>query len=465
MPDQAGGSNAAEALSQETAQKNNPKPILNHSSSNKMNGWKNSFMQYLASRSPVQSQQQPINPAQTSKTMTGAADPNVPGGPKEIQALAQNSQAQRQPIANPAGAADNSGKMASASYNPPKEASMNKVDPHRVATVCALLKFAACMKKSKKKKWFGKKADEDPGVSIAAPLAGAGIGAGSMAIYNRFLRDFVPEGKVDLLKAIRDSGLPLENQLRLFRMGSSKLHAYGAQPALTAAQVGGPIWAGAAAAKHKGGAGRGAAVGTGAGAGIGLVAQLAAALAARGHGGKEILKRIPTALGRGAATGAVLGAIGGGIQKHRRTKAHGKAKKEAQLRQVLQKRAGGAAANAIAATAPTAVKGGLGSLLKWLIPAGIATAVAGPPLMRYSQHELNMALDPMYRQNYNTQMMMNSPQMMMMNMMRGYGGYGGYGGAPALPPIMSPEDRQMLQHATYLRGLRSRVRSTNEAFD
>jgi hypothetical protein len=539
MPDQDGGGNATESLSQETSQQNTPKPILNHAASNKMGGWKNDILGWMAKRSPGMSQGQPINPSQTSKTLAGAADPNVPGGPKEIQALAQNAQAQPQPIANPAGAADNSGKMAS--YHSTKESSMSQVNPRRVEIVRAMLKFASCMKKGKKKKgWWdgrsglGKKADEDvPGVSVAAPMTAAGIGAGTMAATQGLSRN-LPKitNKLDRINPeLADQLLNLlsqrsaRNESLLPPAGGSRLGAYLGQPALGAATLAGPVWAGAAAAKHKGGAGRGAAVGTGTGAGIGLVAQLAAAIAARKTQGigAALKQNLPRALGAGAAVGAVGGAIGGGVQKRRRTKAQEKAKptskkkeskeagfrgpdhtladewddlkgvlsgqhgnafqsikavkekakarkasrekneKEAQLKRVLHKRATGAAA-------PAATWG-----LKKILGLGVlgagtlgAAAVAGPPIARGLQHKLEYNWgDPMYKMDHDTQMamkkMMAGPlgQMMMMRNM-GMGGMGGMGG---MPPIMNPEDRQMLQHATYLRGLRSRVKAMQEAYE
>jgi hypothetical protein len=372
-----------DALSQETSQQ---KPILNHPASGKMTNWKNSFLQSLGKFQQTATKAQPINPENTSKTMAGSVNPGTPGGPKEVRAaqaangqMAQNTIPQRQPVANPAAGTHNSGMTVSASHNPPKEASMTKINPNRIATVRALLKFAACLSKGKKKK---------PGMT--------------------------PWGKK-------------------------------------------------------------------AEAGIATLSSLAAAIGARKvpGGATQALTRLPLRALGGAGGGAVLGAIGGGAQKHKRLKAQGKTrkqlkekgekkapreKKEAQLRLVFQRKKASLMRKVAIGVPPAAAKWGWKGIAALL---GIPLATAGitaaaPPLFRAGRHELEYSLNPMYKQQYDFQKMMSSPQMMMMNMMRGQGGYGG---GMAIPPIMNPEDRQMLQHATYLRGLRSRTRAMQEAFE
>ena len=463
MSDQGAGSTNTESLSQQTSQQNTPKPILNHPASSK-GWWKNSFMKYLSSRSPTMAKAQPINPGQTPKTISGATNMDVAGGPKEVQ----YAQAQRQPIANPAGAADNSGMTVSAAYNPPKEASMNRIDPRRVETVRALLKFAACMNKNKKKKkLFGKRAEEEvPGVSVAAPMTAAGIGAGSEAMRQGAMRSFpalykhAPQAqKQQLRQVFRANPGALEMLIEAGR--ASKLRAYGASPALAGASLAAPVWAGAASAKREGGAGRGAAVGAGTGAGVATAASLIGALLARKTPGlpTQILKSTPGRAAGGAGIGAIGGAIGGGVQKRRRTKSQEKKK---------SKESKGSEGEKKEAQLKHASKWGLGRILTTAGLLGGAGLVAGtvvPPLARGAGHGLEMWANPMYKQQYDMQKAMYNPAMMQLMMIRNLGGLGGYGGGMNRPPIMSPEDRQMYQHATYLKSLRSRARALQEMYE
>ena len=471
MSDQGAGSTNTESLSQQTSQQNTPKPILNHPASSK-GWWKNSFMKYLSSRSPTMAKAQPINPGQTPKTISGATNMDVAGGPKEVQ----YAQAQRQPIANPAGAADNSGMTVSAAYNPPKEASMNRIDPRRVETVRALLKFAACMNKNKKKKLFGKRAEEEvPGVSVAAPMTAAGIGAGSEAMRQGAMRSFpalykhAPQAqKQQLRQVFRANPGALEMLIEAGR--ASKLRAYGASPALAGASLAAPVWAGAASAKHEGGAGRGAAVGAGTGAGVATAASLVGALLARKTPGlpTQILKSTPGRAAGGAGIGAIGGAIGGGVQKRRRTKSQEKKKSkeskgskgsEGEKKEAHLKRA------ALPPVPPAAAKWGWKKALgiaSLLGGAGLVAGTVAPPLARGLGHKMELWANPMYKQQYDMQKAMYNPAMMQLMMLRNMGGYGG---GMNMPPIMSPEDRQMYQHATYLKSLRSRARALQEMYE
>jgi hypothetical protein len=457
MPDQGAGSTNTESLSQQTSQQNTPKPILNHPASSKMNQWKSSFMKYLSSRSPTMAKAQPLNPGQTPKTLPGAVNMNVAGGPKEVQ----YAQAQRQPIANPAGAADNSGMTVSAAYNPPKEASMNRIDPRRVETVRALLKFAACMNKNKKKKkkLFGKRAEEEvPGVSVAAPMTAAGIGAGSEAMRQSTMRNFpslykhAPQAqKQQLRQVFKANPGALEALIEAGR--ASKLRAYGAAPALAGATLAAPVWAGAASAKREGGAGRGAAVGAGTGAGVATAASLIGALLARKTPGlpTQILKSTPGRAAGGAGIGAIGGAIGGGVQKRRRTKSQEKKKSKESKESKGEKKE---------AHLKHASKWGLGRILG-LGAIGLGAGTFLPPLSRGLRHKTEMAVNPMYKQQHDMQKAMYNPAMMQLMMLRNMGGYGGMN----MPPIMSPEDRQMYQQATYLKSLRSRARALQEMYE
>lgn len=433
-----------------------------------MDPWKKNMMSFLQQRAQPAQPAKSVAPGQTSRTLYGAADPNVPGGPKEVQTMQQNLAQQgttppapNQTVANPAAPSDNPAGQV-------KGGSMSTERQNRIETVRALLKFAACMKKSlSKKKKMKKWGEADvPGVSVAAPLAaggiGAGIGAGATgAIRNKKrLPEFVQRLADGLLAG------PAQKDLMESALQPSRVRAYGGPAAGTAAMLAGPVWAGAAAAKRKGGAGRGAAVGTGTGAGLGALGGLAAALAARKTPGAavQILKsKLPRAAIAGAEVGAVGGAIGGGIQKRRRTKAQEKGKSgkkpEPKKTEKTEKAEKEAALRKVAT--------GLGATLKGLpwgkilggTALGLGAAATVPPALRAMNRGVEHYFDPAARQAYEFQNRM-MPQMMMLNMLRGMGGYGG-----GVPPMMLPEDRDIMRHATYLQGLRSRARSMREAFD
>jgi hypothetical protein len=469
MADQPGGKANMEGLATEQSSQRAQSIFNNTSSSTAMSGWKNNLMKFLGSKSPTPASPAAARPAvapgQTSKTLFGAADPNVPGGPKEVQTVSQQIAQQpvtqpavRQPIANPAGA----------QHNPPKEASMKKELNPRIEQVLTLLKFAACMKKVMKQKKMKKYGAEDPTTSAAAPLTAAGIGAGSglgMAMGVRrapaALQELIvrkPElgaRLLELLEKVPESARSVERMIQ----GAGPWKAHGVPAAIGAAALGGPAWMGARAAKHKGGAGRGAAAGTGVGAGIGALAGLGGAIASRGKSGfgaaaKHIL---PRAIGAGAGVGAITGAIGGGVQKRRRTKSQegtkakgkekekksDKAEKEAALRKVAMPSLGKIL--------------GYGAL-------GLGALATVPPALRGASHHLGMFLDPTYAEGWRNQRMMTDMQrqMMMMQLMRAYNPY--FGGMGGVPPVMDPEDRAMMSHANYLRGLRSRARTMQEAF-
>jgi hypothetical protein len=164
------------------------------------------------------------------------------------------------------------------------------------------------------------------------------------------------------------------------------------------------------------------------------------------------MKGIPGRAAGGAGVGAIGGAIGGGVQKRRRTKSQEKKKskeskgekKEAHLKH--------------------ASKWGLGKILgiaSGLGAVGLAAGTFLPPLSRGLRHGTEMAVNPMYKQQHDMQKAMYSPAMMQLMMLRNMGGYGGMN----MPPIMSPEDRQMYQQATYLKSLRSRARALQEMYE
>jgi len=479
MPDQAGGKLGTEQLATEQGS-SRPAAIFNNAASGQvMTPWKKNMMSFLQNRAQPPQPPKSVAPGQTSKTLYGATDPGVAGGPKEVQTMQQNlaqrgatPPAPNQTVANPVASPDNTiGQV--------KGGSMSTDRKNRIVTVRALLKFAACMKKSLgKKKKMKKWGEADvPGVSVAAPLAAGGIGAGSALASSaisrspymtRVMKNLADDKQVlgaafgrpsvETAEQVKKMVAPVE-RLR----GMSKLRAYAGEPALAAATLAAPVWAGAAAAKRKGGAGRGAAVGAGTGAGMGTIASLIGALAARKApgGAAQVLKtQLPRAVGAGAGIGAVGGAAGGGIQKRRRTKAQEKdksskkpeskktekAEKEAALRKVA----------------------GLGATLKGLpwakilggTAAGLGALAVVPPALRAANRGVEHYFDPAARQahEFQTRMM---PQMMMLNMLRGMGGYGGGGG---VPPMMMQEDRDLMRHATYLQGLRSRAQTMREAF-
>lgn len=444
-----------------------------------MEPWKKNMMSFLQNRAQPAQPPKSVAPGQTSKTLYGAADPNVPGGPKEVQTMHQNLAQQgttppapNQTVANPAAPSDNPAGQV-------KGGSMSTERQNRIETVRALLKFAACMKKSLgKKKKMKKWGEADvPGVSVAAPLAaggiGAGIGAGAVGAARtsanklpRIIQRLDAAGHREMADKLLENATALsrtQKDLMGAALQPSKLKAYGGPAAGTAAMLAGPVWAGAAAAKHKGGAGRGAAVGTGTGAGLGALGGLAAALAARktpGAAAQVLKSKLPRAVISGAEVGAVGGTIGGGIQKRRRTKAQEKGKPAKKSEPKKTEKAEKEAALRKVAT-------GLGATLKGLpwgkilggTALGLGAAATVPPALRAMNRGVEHYFDPAARQAYEFQSRM-MPQMMMLNMLRGMGGYGG-----GVPPMMLPEDRDIMRHATYLQGLRSRARSMREAFD
>jgi len=139
---------------------------------------------------------------------------------------------------------------------------------------------------------------DTPGLSVAAPLTAGGIGAG--------LNLFDPgEAHWSVLQRLK------------------QISAHN--PIIGGAAMAAPILAGSAAAKDEGGAGRGAAVGAGTGAGLFALSALLGRLAKRewGHAltmnmASPLLSRGPLTVITAPALGAILGAIGGGIQKRRR---------------------------------------------------------------------------------------------------------------------------------------------------
>jgi hypothetical protein len=195
---------------------------------------------------------------------------------------------------------------------------------------------------------------------------------------------------------------------------------------------------------------------------MGAVASLIAALAARKApgGAAQVLKtRLPSAVSAGAGIGAVGGAVGGGIQKRRRAKAQEKGKSSKKSKPKKTEKAEKEAALRKVAT-------GWGETLKGLpwgkilggTALGLGAVAAAPPALRAMNRSVEHYFDPAARQAYEFQTRM-MPQMMMLNMLRGMGGYGG-----GIPPMMAPEDRDIMRHATYLQGLRSRAQTMREAF-
>jgi hypothetical protein len=179
-----------------------------------------------------------------------------------------------------------------------------------------------------------------PSVSPGATWGAAGIGAGLGAA------DAAALPELDKIKAWLNSKFPEtaskgkgmiakhpimgEAMQDLKGIGEhSALRRYLALPALGAAGVGLPVWAGARAAKDEGGAGRGAGAGAGAGAAAGALIPLLKAMIFGTKGGVgSTLARAGVGAAAGAGGGALLGAAGGGMQKHQREKAEKKNKPE-----------------------------------------------------------------------------------------------------------------------------------------
>lgn len=460
MVDQSGGKLGTEQLANEQSSQRatvapaaKPGGILNSAGSGSaMDPWRKGMLNYMQMHPATGQRQAPVSPEESSKTLPGAADPRVAGGPKEIRAVQQGAAQNNQTVANP----------VTAQHNPPagmiggttKGGSMNAERQHRTDTVRTLLKFAACMKKSLGKKKMKKLGEQEvPRTSAGGPLVAMGIGAEMGLGETAAIRNYIPtdafagHGAGDISKLLR-------------KLPAAK--SYGLGGALGAANLALPAWVGARAAKRKGGAGRGAAAGTGVGAGMGAATIGLLALLARKNPGAatRILKNMmPITTLAGAGVGAVSGAIGGGIQKRKRTKAQGagKSKKEAQLRKKalqLKKCAG----------LPWGKIFGYGGLGAVGLGALGTAATVGPPAMRALSGATERYFDPLQKAQYDFQKSMYSPQMASLQMLRALSPYGGYGGGGA-PPIMAPEDRDIIRYATYLKSLRARSKALQEAFE
>jgi len=482
MPDQEGGSFNTESLANEQSSNRARSGWKGHSPTDSGGAWRNKMLQWFRSRSPspapppIWGRRPPVQKENVPNTLWGSANPYLQGGmvrsaafkpapgTKPDKTLGEKMREEAttegpvtQPIANPGGSQHNQTKRLSGPFSTPKEASMETKSEQRIDQVRALLKFAACMRKSKKKKMKKRSEAATPDVSIAAPATAATLGAGATGLSSLLSRT----GAKALLEVGPKNPLPPEvgAQLKKF-LKVPKWKMYGLLPALSGISAGAPVLAGAMSAKQEGGAGRGAAAGAITGASISTLAKVLGALKT-----KNMLSATGTlgALLGGAGFGAAGGAIGGAVQKRRRRKAQEKGKKTEEKQETEEKKA------ALRKVAFSAKKMRKVAKLPWgkLLGYGslglgaLGLGTVAPPIFRGLRHDIEMAWNPAYRRQQEWQKMMYSPQMMMFNMMRGMrrpesGGFGG--------PALSADDRKMFQHASYLRGLRAKVRALNEAF-
>jgi hypothetical protein len=494
MPDQEGGKLSTESLSTEQSSQRKP-AILNNTASG-TSGWKSNFLKWMGNRSPspapsaIAGRRPPTAKEGTPLTMWGSANPGVQGGmvrsaaykagKKPDKTLAEKMQPEAttkgpvtQPIANPGSSQHNQPEGQAGPFTMPKEASMEAQREKRIDQARTILKFAACMRKTRKKKKLRKQGEETPGLALGGPLGAAGLGAGATAASGGMARnlpkiiaqlDKLNPGIADkLLGGIVKAPAGVKSMINELG-GGSRLATYAKRPAMAGAALGLPALAGARAAKREGGAGRGAGAGAIAGVGAANILPMLAALISRKPGAlKGSLSGIGRRTAVGAGVGAGAGAVGGAVQKKKRTKAKEKAeggdkkeKKEAALRKVVLKKKAELKKQAL----PWGKILGYGALGAGALGAGTGALAVGPPLLRGAQHHISMMADPMYKQEYDWKKMMYSPQMMMLNMLRS-SGLGGRGG---MPPQLSPEDQQMFQHATYLQGLRAKTKALREAF-